>query len=94
VECVQCKRMQRQRQTGVPDVIEPSRLPGLAMAIMGSIAGIGYLLVRPAPGELERLDRLWPMTRFLRPAAVRIVFSILGFAFAGLGLALSCGWLG
>jgi hypothetical protein len=74
-------------------VLAPEQTAYLAFTVIGIIVGIGMLLVRPAPQEPEKLDRLFPLARFLAYAPVRIAFACAGFAFALVGLAFAFGWL-
>jgi len=74
-------------------VIEPEKTAYLAFVVIGSIAGLGMLFVRPSPGEPEQLDRLFPATRFLAYRSVRVIFALMFFAMALAGVAFMFGWL-
>jgi hypothetical protein len=74
-------------------VLAPEQTPYLAVIVVGLVAGLGMLLVKPAPGEPEKLDRLFPLARFYRYAAVRTSFALGFFAFALFGFASMFGWL-
>ena len=74
-------------------MLAPEQTPYLAVIVIGLVAGLGMLLVKPSPGEPEKLDRFFPLARFYRYAAVRTFFALGFFAFALLGLASMLGWL-
>ena len=66
---------------------------GLIIALAGVVAGVGLLLVRPSPGEPERLNRMWPAARFYKYRSVRVAIGVVCLALAWLGLALALGWV-
>ena len=74
-------------------MIAPEKTAYLAFVVVGSIAGLGMLFVRPSPDEPELLDRLFPLTRFLAYRLVRVVFACMFFAVALAGIAFMFGWL-
>ena len=62
-------------------MIDSNQLGFLLFALIGAVAGIGLLLVKPAPDDPELLDRFWPGARIYRLRCVRV---ILGFFILGL----------
>ena len=77
----------------MPVVESSNQIATLVFVVLGVVAGVGFLLVRPAPGEPERVGRLFPLARLYRYAAVRVVVALLCFAFALFGAASAIGWL-
>jgi hypothetical protein len=65
----------------------------VAFAVAALVAGIGVLLVRPAPGEPERLSGLFAGARLFQNAWVRVLVAIVCFVVGFLGAATSLGWL-
>ena len=63
-----------------------------AMIVVGLIVGVGMILVRPAPGEPEKLQKIWPLARYYRYKSARFAFAFLGFSFALIGAGQMAGW--
>jgi hypothetical protein len=59
----------------------------LAIAVMGLVVGLGMLAVRADVNETARLSTVWPIARLYQYRWVRLVITILGLAFAALGVA-------
>lgn len=53
-------------------MIDSDQFNFLLFALIGAVAGVGLLLVKPAPDEPELLDRFWPGARIYRLRALRI----------------------
>ena len=62
-------------------MIDSDQFNFLLFALIGAVAGIGLLLVKPTLSEPEFLNRLWPGVRIYRLRSVRV---ILGFFILGL----------
>ncbi len=60
---------------------DSDQLGFLLFALIGTVAGVGLLLVKPAASEPECLNRFWPGARIYRLRSVRV---ILGFFIFGL----------
>lgn len=55
-------------------MIDSDQFNFLLFALIGAVAGVGLLLVKPAPDEPELLDRFWPGARIYRLRCVRVIF--------------------
>ena len=62
-------------------MIDSGQFNFLLFALIGAVAGVGLLLVKPAPDDPELLDRFWPGARIYRLLSVCV---ILGFFILGL----------
>lgn len=62
-------------------MIDSDQLGFLLFALIGTVAGVGLLLVKPTLSEPECLNRFWPSARIYRLRSVRV---ILGFFILGL----------
>jgi hypothetical protein len=77
----------------MPAVESSNQIAALVFVVLGVVAGVGFLLVRPAPGEPERVARVFPLARLYRYAVVRVVVALLCFALALFGAASAMGWV-
>jgi hypothetical protein len=77
----------------MPAVESSNQIAAVVFVVLGVVAGVGFLLVRPANGEPEYVARLFPLARLYRYVAVRIVVALFCFAFALFGAASAMGWL-
>lgn len=77
----------------MPVVESSNQIVALAFVVLGVVAGVGILFVRPANDEPGYVGRLFPLARLYRYAVVRVVAALLCFALALLGVASAMGWV-
>ena len=70
-----------------------NQIAGVGFFVLALVAGVGMLLVRPSPGEPERLNGLFPGTRLLQYLWVRVAYAIFIIVVGCFGAAILLGWV-